>query len=268
MMNIGKNSSPQLNTAISAALNAGKSVMKFYNRLDTLKISSKGLHDFVSEADQEAESIVCDYLLKKYPKYNLTAEEGYSNIVDSEYHWYVDPLDGTTNFIHGIPQFAISIGLCKKNIPCLGVIYDPFKNELFAAEQGRGALMNDKKIRVTSTNKIQSALIGTGIPYRKKDSANIYIKTLKSLMDNNCGGIRRLGSAALDLAYVACGRLDGFWEFNLKPWDIVAGSIIVQEAGGHISNIDGNTNFLDSGNIIAANLSLHSDILKNIQGLK
>jgi myo-inositol-1(or 4)-monophosphatase len=257
--------SPQLNTAVNAALLAGKSIMRFYSRLDNLKITSKGFNDYVSEADQEAEKIITEVLIKAYPQYKITAEESGSNDINSEYEWFIDPLDGTTNFIHGIPQFAVSIGLCKNKIPIIGVVYDPFKNELFCAEKGKGALMNNKKIRVSKCNSIKSAIFGTGIPYRKKDHSGVYIETLRTLMDAKCGSIRRLGAAALDLAYVASGRLDGFWEFNLQPWDIAAGSIIVLEAGGYISDINGTEDYLENGNVLAANMSLHKDIIDNLK---
>ena len=257
--------SPQLNTAVNAALIAGKSIMRFYSRLDNLKITSKGFNDYVSEADQEAEKIITEVLIKAYPQYKITAEESGSNDINSEYEWFIDPLDGTTNFIHGIPQFAVSIGLCKNKIPIIGVVYDPFKNELFCAEKGKGALMNNKKIRVSKCNSIKSAIFGTGIPYRKKDHSGVYIETLRTLMDAKCGSIRRLGAAALDLAYVASGRLDGFWEFNLQPWDIAAGSIIVLEAGGYISDINGTEGYLENGNVLAANINLHKDIIDNLK---
>jgi len=257
--------SPQLNIAANTAVLAGKSIMRFYSRLENLKVMSKGFNDYVSEADQESEKIITESLIKSYPKYKITAEESGSNDIVSEYEWYIDPLDGTTNFIHGIPQFAVSIGLCKNKVPILGVVYDPFKNELFCAEKGKGALMNDKKIRVANCSSLKSAVLGTGIPYRKKDHSGVYIETLRTLMDARCGSIRRLGAAALDLAYVASGRLDGFWEFNLKPWDIAAGSIIVSEAGGHISDIKNTGGYFDSGNVLAANLSLHQSIINELQ---
>ena len=262
---MNNNYSPQLNTAINAAIQAGKIIMRFYSRLENLKIMSKGHNDYVSEADQQAESIIIDTLIKAYPTYKITAEESGSNDIKSEYEWFVDPLDGTTNFIHGIPQFAVSIGLCKEGKPVLGVIYDPFKNELFCAEKGKGALMNDKKIRVSNCNSVKSAVFGMGIPYRKQDYSGHYIETLRALMDARCGSIRRLGAAALDLAYVASGRLDGFWEFNLKPWDIVAGSIIVTESGGHISDIENSAEYLNSGNILAANINLHKDVIEKLK---
>jgi myo-inositol-1(or 4)-monophosphatase len=262
---MNNNYSPQLNIAVNAALLAGKTIMRFYSRLETLKVMSKGFNDYVSEADQESEKIITETLNKAYPKYKLTAEESGSNETNSEYEWFIDPLDGTTNFIHGIPQFAVSIGLCKDKLPIMGVVYDPFKNELFCAEKGKGALMNDKKIRVANNNSIKSAVFGTGIPYRKKDHSGVYIETLRTLMDARCGSIRRLGAAALDLSYVASGRLDGFWEFNLKPWDIVAGSIIVTEAGGHISDINNTENYLKSGNVLAANINLHQDVIATLQ---
>ena len=256
--------SPQLNIAIDAALLAGKSIMRYYSRLENLKVMSKGYNDFVSEADHESEKIITETLIKAYPQYRITAEESGSNSIESEYEWFVDPLDGTTNFIHGIPQFAVSIGLCKDHVPIMGVVYDPFKNELFSAEKGKGALMNDKRIRVANCNSIRSAVFGTGIPYRKQDHSGVYIETLRTLMDEGCGSIRRLGAAALDLAYVASGRLDGFWEFNLKPWDIAAGSIIVTEAGGYISDINGNENYLKTGNVLSANLNLHQDVIDKL----
>ena len=261
---MNSSNSPQLNIAINAALAAGKSIMRFYSRLENLKIQEKGFNDYVSEADQESEKIITTALMKAYPKYKVTAEESGSNLIESEYEWIIDPLDGTTNFIHGIPQFAVSIGLCKNKIPILGVIYDPFKNELFTAEEGKGALMNDKKIRVSTAKSIKTSVFGTGIPYRKKDHTGVYIETLKTLMDAKCGSIRRLGAAALDLSYVACGRLDGFWEFNLKPWDIAAGSIIVTEAGGFISDINNTEKYFENGNVLAANINLHQEIIKNL----
>tara|TARA_Y100000992_G_C21240125_1_gene480288 strand:- start:696 stop:1427 length:732 start_codon:yes stop_codon:yes gene_type:complete len=239
--------------------------MRFYSRLENLKVMSKGHNDYVSEADQQAESIIKEVLTKSYPEYKITAEESGSNEIKSEYEWFVDPLDGTTNFIHGIPQFAVSIGLCKNGKPILGVIYDPFKNELFCAEKGKGALMNDKKIRVSNCKSVKSAIFGMGIPYRKKDHSGAYIETLRKLMDARCGSIRRLGAAALDMAYVSCGRLDGFWEFNLKSWDIVAGSIIVTESGGHVSDIKNSDEYLNSGNILAANINLHKDIIQKLE---
>ncbi len=263
---MNNNYSPQLNIAASAALQAGKLIMRFYSRLENLKVMSKGHNDYVSEADQQAENIIKEVLNKAYPSYKITAEESGSNDIKSEYEWFVDPLDGTTNFIHGIPQFAVSIGLCKEAEPILGVIYDPFKNELFCAEKGKGALMNDKKIRVSNCTSIKSAVFGMGIPYRKKDYSGVYIETLRTLMDARCGSIRRLGAAALDLAYVASGRLDGFWEFNLKPWDIVAGSIIVLESGGHVSDIKNSKEYLNSGNILAANINLHQNVIENLEG--
>ena len=254
--------SPQLNTAVNASLLAGKSVMRFYSRLDSLKITSKGFNDYVSEADQESELIITDALKKSYPKYKITAEESGSNDINSDYEWFIDPLDGTTNFIHGIPQFAISIGLCKNKVPILGVVYDPFKNELFCAEKGKGALLNNKRIRVSSCQKIKSAVFGTGIPYRKKDHSGVYIETLRALMDARCGSIRRLGAAALDLAYVACGRLDGFWEFNLKPWDICAGALIAQEAGATCSDWD-NSPLPHSGKrILCTNGNVHNKMVE------
>lgn len=259
----GTNSS-QLNVAISTALEAGKIIMHYFSRLNDLKIQEKGYNDYVSQADQESEKIIIKRLSKEYPEYKITSEECGSNSIQSEYEWFIDPIDGTTNFIHGLPQFAISIGLCKNKIPILGVIYDPFKKELFTAEKGKGSYLNNKIIKVSKLPTIESAIFCTGIPWRKKDYSGVYIETLRALMDAKCGSIRRLGSAALDLAYVASGRVDGYWEWNLEPYDIAAGIIIVTEAGGYISDAKNTKNYFQSGNIIAANKELHRKIIETL----
>ena len=260
---MNKTFSAQLNTAVNASLLAGKSIMRFYSRLDSLKITSKGFNDYVSEADQESEKIITDELSKKYPNYKITAEESGSNKVNSEFEWFIDPLDGTTNFIHGIPQFAISIGLCKNKVPILGVVYDPFKNELFCAEEGNGAYLNNKRIRVSNCHKIKSAVFGTGIPYRKKDTSGVYIETLRALMDARCGSIRRLGAAALDLAYVSCGRLDGYFHNKINVWDVAAGVLIIREAGGKVNDI--NEFDMNSINIRASNNNIYNKMLENLK---
>jgi len=254
-----------LNVAIIAA-NIGAAELEFaVKKVHKLNVMKKGPTDYVTEVDRRVEEIVFEKIKEYYPDDNFLGEESGHEVNTSETTWILDPIDGTTNFIHGIPQFAVSIGLCKNKVPILGVVYDPFKNELFCAEKGKGALMNDKKIRVANCSSLKSAVLGTGIPYRKKDHSGVYIETLRTLMDARCGSIRRLGAAALDLAYVASGRLDGFWEFNLKPWDIAAGSIIVSEAGGHISDIKNTGGYFDSGNVLAANLSLHQSIINELQ---
>ena len=254
--------SPQLNTAVNASLLAGKSVMRFYSRLDSLKITSKGFNDYVSEADQESELIITDALKKSYPKYKITAEESGSNDINSDYEWFIDPLDGTTNFIHGIPQFAISIGLCKNKVPILGVVYDPFKNELFCAEKGKGALLNNKRIRVSKRQEFSSCLIGTGIPFGKRIYSNYY-KELENISKNSAG-IRRLGAASLDLAYISSGRIDGFWEKDLNIWDVCSGVLLVKEAGGRITETNGNIWNTKSRNILASNTLIHNNLIEKL----
>jgi len=254
--------SPQLNTAVNASLLAGKSVMRFYSRLDSLKITSKGFNDYVSEADQESELIITDALKKSYPKYKITAEESGSNDINSDYEWFIDPLDGTTNFIHGIPQFAISIGLCKNKVPILGVVYDPFKNELFCAEKGKGALLNNKRIRVSKRQDLSNCLIGTGAPFGKRIYHDYY-QELKNISELSAG-VRRLGAASLDLAYVASGKIDGFWEKDLNLWDVISGVLLIKEAGGRISETYGNTWNTKSRDILASNTSIHQKLIEKL----
>ena len=261
-----KRSSANINVMVKACRRAAKILIRDFGEIEKLQVSVKGPGDFVTTSDKKVETVIIEELQKARPSYSILSEEIGEINNDDSFKWIIDPIDGTANFLHGIPHFAISIGLCKNKVPILGVVYDPFKNELFCAEKGKGALLNNKRIRVSNCQKIKSAVFGTGIPYRKKDHSGVYIETLRALMDARCGSIRRLGAAALDLAYVACGRLDGFWEFNLKPWDIAAGSIIVLEAGGYISDIENNDNYFDSGNVLAANPNLHKEIIGTLKG--
>ena len=254
-----------LNVALIAA-NIGSAELEFaVKKVHVLDVMKKGPTDYVTEVDRKVEDIVFEEIKKYYPEDNFLGEESGHEVNNSDTTWVLDPIDGTTNFIHGIPHFSVSIGLCKDGVPIIGVIYDPFKNELFCAEKGKGALMNEKRIRVANCNSINSAVFGMGIPYSKKNHSGEYIETLRTLMDSRCGSIRRLGSAALDLAYVASGRLDGFWEFNLNSWDIAAGSIIVLEAGGWVSDLQNSEDYLRSGNILAANLNLHKDVVDKLR---
>ncbi len=240
---------PLLNIAITAARAAGHVIIRYMNRVDSMAVQSKRRNDFVSEVDRLAEQQIISIIRRGYPQHAILAEESGGRPGD-EYQWLIDPLDGTTNYLHGFPQYAVSIGLKHKEILQLGVIYDPFKEELFAAHRGAGATLNSRRIRVSSANGMAGALLGTGIPYRAEQDLDAYLATLKALI-RDTAGVRRAGAASLDLAYVACGRLDGFWEFGLRPWDLAAGVVLIQEAGGIVGDMFGGSEFLQTGNIVA-----------------
>jgi myo-inositol-1(or 4)-monophosphatase len=258
---------PTVNIAVRAARAAGDIITRNMDRIDRLKVTSKRNNDFVSEVDNKAEAAIIDILQQAYPEYGILAEEsGTRNGIggdNSEFQWIIDPLDGTTNFLHGFPQFAVSIALKHKDRLETGVIYDPVTQELFTAARGEGAQLNGKKIRVSGHKGIKGALLGTGFPYHDQSYLDTYLETMKALMAP-AAGIRRPGSAALDLAWLAAGRIDGFWEFNLNAWDIAAGILIVREAGGIITDFSGNDNYLESGNIIAASPKVFPEMLKVI----
>lgn len=242
---------PFANTAIKAARKAGSIIVRHLDQMDRVTIEAKGRNDFVSSVDKLAEEEIIYTIRDTYPDHAILGEEsGLSG--DSEFQWTLDPLDGTTNFLHGFPQFAVSIAVSHNNIVEHGVIYDPLRDELFVASKGSGARMNDNRIRVSTSNSLQQSLIGTGFPFRQNRDLDAYLACMKQIM-SGCHGIRRTGSAALDLAYVACGRLDGFWESDLKPWDTSAGCLLIQEAGGMVSDFKGGAGYNDSGDVIAAN---------------
>jgi myo-inositol-1(or 4)-monophosphatase len=252
---------PMLNTAIKAARKAGNLINRATRDLDILKVETKRQNDFVTEVDRAAEAAVIGVLREAYPNHSILAEEsGLSKGAQAEFEWIIDPLDGTTNFIHGVPQFAVSIGLRHKGAMTQGVIYDPSKNELFTATRGAGAYLNDKRIRVSRRDRINDALIGTGFPFSKIDMLERYIEMFRKV-SLNCAGIRRPGAAALDLAYVAAGRFDGFWEMGLSPWDLAAGSLLVQEAGGLVGDFNGDSGYFESGEIVAGNPRVFAQLL-------
>lgn len=251
---------PMLNIAIRAARSAGDTIVREMDRVSDISIDLKGKNDFVTEVDRQAEHIIIEIIKKAYPDHAFLAEES-GKSGESEYIWIIDPLDGTTNFLHGIPHFAISIALQYKGRLDQAVIYDPVKQELFTASQGKGAQLNSKKIRVSSQKTIDGALLGTGFPFKEEHNMDRFIGNFKSFFPK-AAGIRRAGAASLDLAYVACGRLDGFWEYDLKSWDIAAGVLLIQEAGGINSEISGGVDFLESGNIISANPKMMKAMLK------
>jgi myo-inositol-1(or 4)-monophosphatase len=254
---------PIVNIAVSAARKAGDIILRHMDEIDRLNITEKQANDFFTEVDVRAEQAIIETIHKAYPNHSIIAEESGIDEKDAEYTWLIDPLDGTKNYLHGFPFFSVSIAVKHKSKIEHGVIFDPLRKECFSASRGGGAKLNDRRIRVTKQNKLDKALLGTGFPFRNKELMNKYFATFQELFTHS-SGIRRAGSAALDLAYVACGRLDGFWEFNLKPWDIAAGALLIREAGGLVSDLSGGESFLQTGNIVAANPKLFKSILQRI----
>ena len=253
---------PLLNIGIRAARAAGEIIIRNIDHMSDLSITEKGLNDYVTTVDKNAENVIIETILKSYPDHSILAEES-GDIGVNEYQWVVDPLDGTTNFLHGFPHFAVSIALKHKNVLEQAVIYDPIKQELFTATKGAGAHLNNRRIRVGNRKQLKGALLGTGFPFGSNSNLENFIKTFRALFPVTAG-IRRAGSASLDLAYVACGRLDGFWEFDLKEWDMAAGVLLIQEAGGIITSTANNEDYLTCGNILTANPKLHEKLVKLI----
>ena len=247
---------PTINIAIRAARSAGNLLVRYFDRVDTLKIDTKGMNDFVTEVDRAAEQVIIEVLRKTYPSHGILAEESGNQPGESDYQWIIDPLDGTTNYLHGFPQFSISIALRNKGVLEQALVYDPLREEMFTASRGGGAQLNDRRIRVSSRKSLDGALLGTGFPYRERAHLDAYLGMLKVLISETAG-IRRPGSAALDLAYVASGRVDGFWELGLSQWDIAAGALLVKEAGGVVSDFNNGERYLESGNIIAGGIRVH-----------
>jgi len=253
-----------LNIAVKAARRAGSLITRASNDLDKLTVESKSQNDFVSEVDRVAEAAIIEVLREAYPQHSILAEESGLSETVSDYQWIIDPLDGTTNFLHGFPQYCVSIALAVKGVLSHGVIYDPTRNELFTASRGGGAFLNDRRIRVSKTLNLKDALLGTGFPFKEFESVDRYLALFKELTPK-CAGIRRPGSAALDLAYLACGRYDGFWEKGLSPWDMAAGGLLIKEAGGLVTNFAGDDKFLESGNIVAATPKVFPVLLQIVQ---
>ncbi len=255
---------PTLNIAVKAALRAGKIINRASLDLGQIAVGVKQQNDFVTEVDKVAEAAIIETLRETYPKHAILAEEtGQSGLADSEYQWIIDPLDGTTNFIHGFPQYAVSIAMAHRGVLTHAVVYDPGRNELFTASKGAGAFLNDKRIRVTKQAKLDQALIGTGFPYRMFEHVDAYMAIFKE-MTRRAAGVRRPGAASLDLAYVACGRLDGFWEFGLSPWDMAAGALLISEAGGLVGDLAGEADYLKTGNIVCGTPKVFAQILQVI----
>ena len=251
-----------LNTAIQAARRAGDHAAGYFNRADRLDIRSKDRNEFVTQVDEAAEELIISTIRERYPDHAFLAEERGTQ-GNSDHIWIIDPLDGTTNFIHGFPVFAVSIALQVRGKLEAAVIYDPMRQELFTAMRGRGAQLEGRRIRATSRSSLDGTLIGTGFPYRANAKwMDSYLGMMKRVLENTAG-IRRPGAAALDLAYVAAGRLDGFWEFGLQPWDLAAGALMIQESGGMISELHDAGDFMETGNVCAGSPKVH-DALKKL----
>ena len=245
-----------LATAVAIAREAGALLLSYYDR--GIRLEYKGEADIVTEADRASEALIVKRLQAQFPEHAVLAEEGGGHRAESEYRWYVDPLDGTTNFAHGFPMFCVSMGLEKNGEMILGAVYDPLRDEMFTAAKQAGAELNGRPLRVSKVDRLEEALVGTGFPSNKRHkNANIHFYHQISLRTH---GVRRAGSAALDLAYVAAGRLDCFWEFNLHPWDLAAGALLVREAGGQVSDMAGRPHRLDAESIAATNGLLHGEL--------
>jgi myo-inositol-1(or 4)-monophosphatase len=257
---------PMLGIAVKAARRASSIITRAARDVDLMPVTRKRHNDFVTEVDKAAEQAIIEVLRRAYPEHAILAEESGAQAGtagESEYTWIIDPLDGTTNFIHGFPQYAVSIGLRHKGVLTHGVIYDPTKNELFTASRGRGAFMNERRIRVSKRAQLNEPLIGTGFPFRDLQSLDEYLAMFREFTVRTAG-IRRAGAAALDIAYVAAGRLDGFWEMGLSPWDMAAGALLVTEAGGLVGDFQGESDYLDSGRIVCGNPKIFGQMLQVI----
>jgi myo-inositol-1(or 4)-monophosphatase len=251
-----------LNIAIKAARAAGAAINRASLDVDKVQVESKGVNDFVTEVDKHAEAVIVDILLQAYPGHGILAEESGREMgaKDSEFLWIIDPLDGTTNFIHGFPFYAVSIALAWRGVVQQAVVYDPNRNDLFYASRGRGAYLNDRRLRVSKRLRLADSLIGTGFPFRKGDNFKRYMKMFEEI-SQQCAGLRRPGAAALDLCYVAAGYYDGFFETGLSPWDIAAASLIITEAGGLIGNFSGEADFLYQREVVAGNPKVYGQLV-------
>ena len=258
---------PMLNIAIKAARRAGAIINRAALDRTKLEIRAKNKNDFVTQVDKAAEAAVIDTIRLAFPDHDVLGEE--SGAIDgqrgaaagkAEYRWIIDPLDGTTNFIHGFPQYCVSIALQHRGATTHGVIYDPAKNELFTASKGGGAFLDDRRMRVTKCLNLKDALVGTGFPFKELSRLDLYMRQLKNMMQGS-SGVRRAGAAALDLAYVAAGRLDAFWEMGLAPWDMAAGALMIQEAGGMVGDLSGDAGWLEKGDIAAATPKVFTELL-------
>jgi myo-inositol-1(or 4)-monophosphatase len=254
---------PLLNIAVRAARRAGNIIARSVDHVDRIAVDNKSKNDYVSEVDRTAEREIIAEIHKAYPDHAILGEESGEQGV-SDFRWIIDPLDGTTNFLHGFPHFAVSIACEHKGRIEHGVVYDPIRQELFTASRGGGAALNDRRLRVTKRVSLEGALIGTGFPFRQHQDLELYFKTFREIFPHTAG-VRRAGSAALDLAYVAAGRMDGFWEFGLNKWDMAAGVLLVQEAGGLVGDALGNHLYMETGNVVAGAPKVFKGLLQSIR---
>lgn len=254
---------PMLNTAVKAARQAGQTILKSLDHLESIQVKEKQRNDFVTEVDRAVEQEIVELLKQTYPDHSILGEESGEQVGD-DYRWLIDPIDGTTNFIHGLPHFAVSIALQYKGKTEVGVVYDPLRQELFTAVRGEGTRLDDKRIRVAEGKRLEHALIGTGFPLKRQNHLPAYLASFSTIF-SECSGIRRAGAASLDLAYVASGRLDGFWEFFLEPWDMAAGLLLVKEAGGIVSDFSAKSESLNNGQVIAGSPKIYKALLNHVQ---
>jgi myo-inositol-1(or 4)-monophosphatase len=253
---------PLLNIAVKAARRAGAIINRAALDRSTLQVRAKRANDFVTQVDRAAEAAIIEIIHKAHPDHAILAEEsGALPSRSGEYCWVIDPLDGTTNFIHGVPQYCVSIAVRHRGVSAHGVVYDPSKNELFTASKGRGAFLDDRRIRVSTCTRLKDALVATGFPFKEMEHLDAYIRQMKTVMQNS-SGLRRVGAAALDLAYVAAGRFDAFWERGLSAWDMAAGALMIQEAGGLVGDLAGDSGYLEKGEIAAATPKVYPELLK------
>ncbi len=253
---------PTLNIAVKAARRAGGIINRASRDVEQIKVSAKRDKDFVTEVDKAAEEAIIGVLHEAYPDHAILAEESGAS-GDSDYVWIIDPLDGTTNFIHGVPQYAVSIAQSHKGVLQHAVVYDPARNELFTASKGAGAYLNERRIRVSRRVKLNEVLVGTGFPFRYFEHVDAYLGILRDMM-HKTAGVRRPGAAALDLAWVAAGRIDGFWELGLSPWDMAAGVLLITEAGGLVGDLTGEAGYMNTGNIVGGNPKVFVQLLQII----
>jgi myo-inositol-1(or 4)-monophosphatase len=258
--------SPVLNVMVQAVMKAGRALRRDFGEIEHLQVSVKGPADFVSAADLRSEEVLRAELGRARPGYGFLLEEG--GVVagtDPDHRWIVDPLDGTTNFLHGIPMFAISVGLERAGVLVAGVVFNPVTDELYSAERGGGAFLNDRRLRVAARTDIRSSVIACGLPHLGRPDHELFREELARVQISSAG-VRRFGAAALDLAYVAAGRVDGFWERDLKAWDVAAGILLIKEAGGFVTDANGGDGMLTNGSIVAGNEAIHKDLLKLVKG--
>ena len=253
-----------LNIAVRAARKAGSIITRAALDGGGFEVRSKRQNDFVTRVDHAAEAAILEVVRKAYPDHAVLAEESGAAEGRAEYQWIIDPLDGTTNFIHGFPQYCVSIAIRRRDELAHGVVYDPNRNELFTASKGSGAYLNDRRIRVSKCVRLGDALVGTGFPFREGARIDLYSNQLKNIMQKTAG-VRRAGAAALDLCYVACGRLDAFWELGLSPWDMAAGALMIQEAGGLVADLSGEDGYLESGEVACATPKIFPTLLEALR---